>query len=141
MGMNVGSDDEDGAVMSNINTTPLVDIMLVLLIVFLITIPVSTRNIEVNLPVAVNEQTVTAQNNIVLSVDKKGNPYIATTRVRSQEELVDKLVKFAKQKKQPQVQIRADEKTKYLEVGKLVSACQEAGISHVDFITQEPHKG
>ncbi|QDH16716.1 ExbD/TolR family protein [Swingsia samuiensis] len=139
MAMNVGGGSGDDEVVSAINTTPLVDVMLVLLIIFLITIPVATHTVKVKLPVDANQPTQTKPGNIVLAVTSDGQTYWNTIPVRSQHELVDRLTEAAKQRPQPQVQIRGDASVKYLAVGQIVTACQQAGIAHVDFITEQPH--
>lgn len=139
MAMNVGGSGGDDEVVSAINTTPLVDVMLVLLIIFLITIPVATHTVKVKLPVDLNQPTKTKPGNVVLAVTADGQTYWNTTPVRNHEDLLNRLVEVARQKPQPQVQIRGDGSAKYMAVGQAVAACQEAGISHVDFITEQPH--
>src|ERR687884_2221136 len=101
MALGPGESDGEDEVMSAINTTPLVDIMLVLLIIFLITMPVVTTSIPVTLPKERNEIRETKPENITLSVDAKGNIYWNDLRMRSTEELVDRLKKVSTQKPQP----------------------------------------
>lgn len=137
MAINTG-DNGDDEVVSAINTTPLVDVMLVLLIIFLITIPVATHTVKVKLPIDSNQPTQTKPGNIVLAVTADGQAYWNLNPLHSRQELVDRLTQVAKQTPQPQVQIRGDGNAKYMAIGQLVSACQEAGIRHVDFITQQP---
>ncbi|TPW36098.1 ExbD/TolR family protein [Oecophyllibacter saccharovorans] len=137
MAITTGNDSED-EVVSAINTTPLVDVMLVLLIIFLITIPVATHTVKVKLPVDRNQPTQTKNGNVVLAVTTDGQAYWNTTPLHSHQELVARLMNVARQQPQPQVQIRGDAKAKYQAVGQLVAACQEAGIQHVDFITEQP---
>ncbi|AQS91882.1 MULTISPECIES: ExbD/TolR family protein [Gluconobacter] len=139
MGMNVGGGGGDDEVVSAINTTPLVDVMLVLLIIFLITIPVATHSVKVKLPVDANTPTQTRKGNIVLAVNSNGQVFWDTTPVANHTDLLNRLVEVAKQKPQPQIQIRGDQAAKYLAVGQVVATCQEAGIAHVDFITEQPH--
>ncbi|KXV15271.1 MULTISPECIES: ExbD/TolR family protein [Gluconobacter] len=139
MGMNVGGGGGDDEVVSAINTTPLVDVMLVLLIIFLITIPVATHTVKVKLPVDANQPTQTKPGNVVLAVNANGQVFWDTTLVPNHTELLNRLVEAAKQKPQPQIQIRGDQAAKYLAVGQVVATCQEAGIAHVDFITEQPH--
>lgn len=139
MGMNVGGSGDDGEVVSAINTTPLVDVMLVLLIIFLITIPVATHTVKVKLPVDRNQPTKTKPGNIVLAVTADGQTYWNTEAVSNHAELVDRLVSAARQQPQPQIQIRGDGAAQYMPIGRIVAACQEAGIQHVDFITEQPH--
>ena len=139
MAMNVGpSADGDDAVMSAINTTPLVDVMLVLLIIFLITIPVVTTSIPVVLPKERVEVRETKPENIIISVDKDSNVFWYDSRVDSVDALVEKLKKVAHLQPQPEVQVRGDMAARYEGVGKVLLACQRAGISKVSFITEPP---
>jgi len=142
MSMNVGSPggDED-EVISTINTTPLVDIMLVLLIIFLITIPVVTTSIPVQLPKERIEIRETKPENIVLSVDANSRIYWNELRINSTEALIDRLKKVAVLTPQPEVQIRGDGRGNYEGVGRIVYACQRAGIAKVGFITEPPVRG
>ncbi|MEN9374115.1 MAG: hypothetical protein RIR79_1667 [Pseudomonadota bacterium] len=142
MGMNVGNHgganggDGEDAVMSTINTTPLVDVMLVMLIIFLITIPVVTTSIPVQLPKERVEVRESKPENIIISVDKAGSIFWYDQRVSNIEALVDKLKKVSTQTPQPEVQIRGDMAAKYEGVGKILYACQRAGIVKVAFITE-----
>jgi biopolymer transport protein ExbD len=142
MAMAVGAADEgDDAVISTINTTPLVDVMLVLLIIFLITIPVVTTSIPVQLPKERVEVRESKPENIVVSVDKAGNVYWYDTRVNDVEGLVARLKKVSTMKPQPEVHIRGDMDARYNGVGKVLYACQRAGITKVSFITEPPPLG
>ena len=142
MAMNVGpgggGDDE---VISTINTTPLVDIMLVLLIIFLITIPVVTTSIPVQLPKEANEVRETKPENIVISVDVSGGIYWNDLKIANTVVLIDRLKKIAVLTPQPEVQIRGDGGAKYDSVGRIIYACQRAGIVKVGFITEPPVRG
>lgn len=140
--MNVGSiDGEDDAVISAINTTPLVDVMLVMLIIFLITIPVVTTSIPVTLPKERVEVRETKPENIIISVDTAGGIFWYDQKVSNVEALVDKLKKVSTVKPQPEVQIRGDMASRYEGVGKILYACQRAGIVKVAFITEPPALG
>ena len=110
--------------MSDINTTPLVDVMLVLLIIFLITIPVVTTSIPVQLPKEVNEVRETKPENIVISVDQKGGIYWNDLKLSSTAALIDRLKKISVLQPQPEVQIRGDGGAQYDSVGRIVYACQ-----------------
>src|SRR5258708_2275040 len=134
-----GGDEDE--VLSAINTTPLVDIMLVLLIIFLITIPVVTTSIPVQLPKERNEVRETKPENIVLSVDVKGSIYWNELRIDSTVALIDRLKKVSVLVPQPEVQIRGDGKANYDGVGRIIYACQRAGIAKVGFITEPPARG
>lgn len=140
MAMNLGSQAEDDEVVSTINTTPLVDVMLVLLIIFLITIPVITQTAPVELPKERNLPTQTKPENIVLSVTREGDVYWNDIRIPDQDALVNRLKKFAVIEPQPEVHIRGDKDGRYEFVGKVVVACQRAGIVKVGFITEPPPK-
>jgi len=142
MAMSVGSDSGgEDAVMSAINTTPLVDVMLVLLIIFLITIPVVTTSIPVQLPKERVEVRETKPENIIISVDKDSNIYWYESRTNDVEALTTKLKKVANVKPQPEVQVRGDLNAHYEGVGKVLLACQRAGIVKVAFITEPPPLG
>ena len=142
MSMAVGppGGDED-EVISAINTTPLVDVMLVLLIIFLITIPVVTTSIPVALPKERVEVRETKPENIIISVDKSGGIFWYDARVPDVEALVGRLKKVSAMKPQPEVQIRGDLAGRYDGVGKILYACQRAGITKVAFITEPPPLG
>lgn len=139
MAMNVGpGPDDSDAVISTINTTPLVDVMLVLLIIFLITIPVVTTAIPVALPKERIEVRETKPENVIISVDAQSNIFWYEARVSNVEALTEKLKKVATKKPQPEVQIRGDLAARYEGVGKVLLACQRAGIVKVAFITEPP---
>jgi biopolymer transport protein ExbD len=142
MAMNVGpaGGDED-EVVSAINTTPLVDVMLVLLIIFLITIPVITTAIPVQLPKERNEVRETKPENITISVDASGGIYWNDLRIPTTNALIERLKKVAVLTPQPEVQIRGDGRANYESVGRVIYACQRAGIAKVGFITEPPPKG
>jgi biopolymer transport protein ExbD len=142
MAMNVGpsAGDEDETI-SAINTTPLVDVMLVLLIIFLITIPVVTTSIPVQLPKERNEVRETKPENIVISVDVAGRIYWNDLRIQSTAALIERLKKVSVLTPQPEVQIRGDGGAKYDSVGRIIYACQRAGIAKVGFITEPPVRG
>jgi len=142
MAMAVGpSSGDDDEVISAINTTPLVDVMLVLLIIFLITIPVVTTSIPVALPKERVEVRETKPENIIISVDKSGGIFWYDSRVSDVEALVTRLKKVSAMKPQPEVQIRGDMAARYDGVGKILYACQRAGITKVAFITEPPPLG
>ena len=141
MAMNVGSSGDEDEVISTINTTPLVDIMLVLLIIFLITIPVVTTSIPVQLPKEANEMRESKPENIIISVDASGGIYWNELRIASTGALIDRLKKVAVLVPQPEVQIRGDGAAKYDSVGRIIYACQRAGIAKVGFITEPPIRG
>ena len=141
MSMNVGGPADEDEPISTINTTPLVDIMLVLLIIFLITIPVVVTSIPVELPKESNEIRETKPENIVLSVDQAGNIYWNDLRIPNTNALIDRLKKISVLVPQPEVQIRGDGRAQYTGVGRIIYAAQRAGIAKVGFITEPPPRG
>jgi biopolymer transport protein ExbD len=141
MAMTVGSPEGEDEVVSTINTTPLVDVMLVLLIIFLITVPVVTTSIPVQLPKERNEIRETKPENITISVDAQGRIYWNDLQLRNTDALIERLKKIAVLVPQPEVQIRGDGGARYEGVGKVIYACQRAGIAKVGFITEPPVRG
>jgi len=141
MSMSVGPASEEDEVVSTINTTPLVDIMLVLLIIFLITVPVVTTSIPVQLPKERNEIRETKPENIVLSVDLQGRIFWNDLRISGNAALIERLKKIAVLDPQPEVQIRGDGGANYDSVGRIIYAAQRAGIAKVGFITEPPVRG
>jgi len=133
--MNVGSEKDD-EIMSEINTTPLVDVMLVLLIIFLITIPVVTTSIKVDLPKEKNMVRETKPENVIISVDVQGRIFLYDTPIKNTDDLLNRMKKFAVMKPQPEVQIRGDGKSDFESVGRVMYAVQRAGITKVGFITE-----
>ena len=140
MSMNVGPASEDGEEQLNntINTTPLVDVMLVLLIIFLITIPVVTQSVKLDLPKERNLPTQTKPENIVIAVNRDGEVYWGLERMPDNETLVNRLKLESVKEPQPEVHIRGDSEVRYESVGRVVVACQRAGIFKVGFITEPP---
>jgi len=136
--MSVGSSSGEEEVISTINTTPLVDVMLVLLIIFLITIPVVTQSVVLSLPKETNIARVTKPENIEIAVTKDGDVYWNTALVPDAEALVERLGKEAVKNPQPEVHVRGDEKARYESVGRVVYACQRAGIMKISFVTEPP---
>jgi biopolymer transport protein ExbD len=142
MAMNVkGSDDGDEhGIMSDINTTPLVDIMLVLLIIFLITIPIITKTVPLHLPKAVNIPTKTKPENITISVDVQGQIWWNGALVPDRDSLIRRVVSEAVKVPQPEVHIRGDAGVRYEAIGRTLYSIQRGGITKVGFIT-EPDRG
>ena len=138
MGMSVGPSRGVGKVNSEINTTPLVDVMLVLLIIFLITIPVAVTSIKVNLPKESNQPRTSKPENIVLSVDKDGDIYWNDLHIPDASALLQRLKVQSVRVPQPEVHIRGDGASRYEAVGRIIFACQRAGITKVAFVTEPP---
>ena len=141
MAMNVGSSDDDDEIVSTINTTPLVDVMLVLLIIFLITIPVVNKVVPVELPKVTNQARQTKPENINIAVTKDGAVYWDQQLVPNTDTLVDRLKVVATQSPQPEVHIRGDGGARYESIGRVVFAAQRSGIAKVGFITEPPARG
>jgi biopolymer transport protein ExbD len=139
MAMNLANADGDEDEMNaTINTTPLVDVMLVLLIIFLITVPVVTQSVQLNLPKERNLPTQTKPENIVIAVNREGEVFWGTERLPDNETLVERLKAESKKEPQPEVHIRGDGEVRYESVGRVVLAAQRAGIFKVGFITEPP---
>jgi biopolymer transport protein ExbD len=132
--------EEDTKPMSEINTTPLVDVMLVLLILFLITIPVITQSVKVDLPKAANIPTQTKPENINIAVDAEGNVFWNTALIPTQDALLERIKQVAVMDPQPEIHLRGDRGTAYEHIGRVMVACQRGGIMKVGFIT-EPDRG
>ena len=141
MAFNVGSDSGEDEINANINTTPLVDVMLVLLIIFLISIPVVTQTVPMSLPKETNIARQTKPENIDISVNKDGDVFWNAKPVADNDALVAKLKTIGVLNPQPEVHIRGDEKSRYESIGRVVFACQRAGILKISFITEPPAKG
>ena len=138
MAMTLGAQDSDDEFVSDINTTPLVDVMLVLLIIFLITIPVVIQSVPVALPNERNVPTQTKPENIVIAVDRDGDVFWNNQPVTDDRKLLERLKEVAVRQPQPEIHIRGDRAARYESVGKVVFACQRAGILKIGFITQPP---
>jgi len=137
MAMSVGpASEEEASAISEINTTPLVDIMLVLLIIFLITVPVAMNLAKVNIPKAVNIPTQTKPENITISVDEKGQVYWNAGLVSDRQVFFQKIVAEARKTPQPEFHIRGDVAARYEAVGRVINSLQRGGILKVGFITE-----
>jgi biopolymer transport protein ExbD len=135
-----GSGGDEEKVMSEINTTPLVDVMLVLLIIFLITIPVITQTVKVELPKIANQPTKTKPENITIAVNGEGDVFWNTAKVADDNQLRELIRGVAIQQPQPEIHIRGDKGVKYEYVGRVILAVQRGGVMKVGFIT-EPDRG
>jgi len=138
--MTVGSVDggAEDELNSTINTTPLVDVMLVLLIIFLITIPVVIHLVPLDLPKERNQPRQTKPENITISVNRDGDIFWGLTRITDNEQLVNMLKEKAVLNPQPEVHIRGDLQARYEGIGRVVFDCQRAGIVKVSFIIEPP---
>ena len=136
MAMNVQGSDEEPGVMATINTTPLVDVMLVLLIIFLITIPVITKTVPVKLPHATNIPTQTKPQDITIAVDAAGNIFWNDKEVTSDNQLLTMIEQQAVKTPQPEVHIRGDKNASYKSIGHVLYELQRGGMVKVAFITE-----
>ena len=130
--------DGDEGMLSDINTTPLVDVMLVLLIIFLITIPVINTSVAVKLPRQSNQLQQSRPETVVITVDASGASYLFDTRLTSAQALQERLARIASQSPQPAVHIRGDARANYEAVARVLVACQQAGITRIGFVTEPP---
>jgi biopolymer transport protein ExbD len=128
----------EDALIAQINTTPLVDVMLVLLIIFLITIPVVNSSIAVSLPREQNQRVDAQQENVIITVDAAGAVYWFDTPMADRQALVQLLQQVAAMQPQPEVHIRSDVRVEYAPVGRVVLAAQQAGIARIGFLTEPP---
>ena len=130
--LNTGNDDE---VMNEINMTPMVDIMLVLLIIFIITIPVMKHAINIDLPRATNEPQNIKPETIRLSVDAQGKYFLNEAQI-ADADLAPQLKTAAAQNPQPELHIRGDKAVRYERVAEAMAAAQQAGLRKIGFITE-----
>ena len=140
MAIQFAGEDREDTLIAQINTTPLVDVMLVLLIIFLITIPVVTSSIAVNLPREQNQKRDAQQENVIVTVDAQGATYWFDTRLPDQAALTELLVKIAAMQPQPELHIRGDVRADYEAIGRVVLSAQQAGIARIGFLTEPPSR-
>jgi len=129
-----GKLDDDDEVMSEINMTPLVDVMLVLLIIFIITVPVLTHSVKLDLPRAENKENVVKPKTVTISITANGEVYWDKTVV-DETALAERLKALSQQDPQPEIQIHGDRKAEYDHVIKAMAAAQRAGIQKLGFVT------
>jgi biopolymer transport protein ExbD len=137
----MATEHEEAGLNTDINTTPLVDVMLVLLIIFLITVPVVVKTVNLTLPKVTNIPTQTKPENIVIAVDKNENVYWNNAPISDNTDLLDRLKQKAVVKPQPEVHIRGDRDVRFEAVGRVILDCQRAGILKVGFLTEPEHPG
>jgi biopolymer transport protein ExbD len=140
MAMNLGPSEGDDELLNTINTTPLVDVMLVLLIIFLITIPVVTTSVKVELPKETQQPQDTKPDNVILSINAQGQAFLYDAPVRSNGDLIKQLQTFADKKPQPEVKIRGDANADFEAVGRVLYDAQMAGLTKVRFVTEPQGK-
>jgi biopolymer transport protein ExbD len=130
-----GTDDEDGW-MAEINTTPLVDVMLVLLIIFLLTIPVVSATVNLNLPIETAQKRDTSGDYVVISIDRAGNFYFNETFAPDLQTLSSYVAQVAGRNPQPELHIRADANAPYTYVGQIIDTAQGYGFAKVGLVTE-----
>jgi biopolymer transport protein ExbD len=140
MAINVGGNEEAEA-MADINVTPLVDVMLVLLIIFIITIRVIIQQVPLELPKATNLPTQTKPENITIAINKDGDVYWNTQKLGGIDDLKNHLREIVRKDPQPEIHIRGDSTVRYQFVGQVLVATQQIGIRKVAFITTPDHFG
>jgi biopolymer transport protein ExbD len=133
--MAFGIQDDSDEVMNEINMTPLVDVMLVLLIIFIITVPVMKHSLNIDLPRASSEAQNIKPETVRLSVDEKGAYFINDAPV-ADAELGPRLQAAAAQNPQPDLHIRGDRNVRYERVAEAMAAAQQAGLRKIGFITE-----
>jgi len=136
MSMNVGGSGGEDEVLSTINTTPLVDVMLVMLIIFLITIPVIVPSVKVEMPVPRNIPTQTKPEDIPVSVDKDGNIYWKNARIEDRGRLLELVVEQARKVPQPELHLKADRNARYESVARVLYTIGQGGLLKVAFLTE-----
>jgi len=142
MSMSVGGGNAgEETVMSDINTTPLVDVMLVMLIIFLITIPIITKTIPVELPTPRNIATQTKPENITLSIDGAGKMYWNGAAVADRTQLLNLVVAEARKTPQPEIHIRGDRQARFEAIGRAIFIIQQGGLVKVGFLTEPKAAG
>ena len=133
--MAFGTQDDTDDVMNEINMTPLVDVMLVLLIIFIITVPVMKHAVNIDLPRASSEREQTKPDNILFSVAADGSYYWNEQKI-SDEEFANRLATEAAKDPQPELHIRGDKEVRYERVAQAMSLAREAGVRKIGFITE-----
>ena len=128
----------DDALIADINTTPLVDVMLVLLIIFLITIPVFNSSVAVSLPQEPNQAREASPRNAIVTVDAEGGIYWFDARLPNRQALAQQLARIAVMQPQPELHIRGDARANYDAVGQVVFTAQQMGIARIGFLTEPP---
>jgi biopolymer transport protein ExbD len=140
MAISFTEDELDDNTLSEINTTPLVDVMLVLLIIFLITIPVINSSVSVKLPRQTNQLQKLQAQTIVISVNAIGTIYWGDSPIFDKQSLQSRLQEIALQAPQPEVHIRGDARANFEAVARVLAACQQAGIVRIGFVTEPQPK-
>ena len=133
--MAIGTQDDSDAMLSEINMIPFIDVMLVLLIIFIITVPVIKHTVAIDLPQASNQKVVDKPENVRLSVDASGAYFWNETRMEDAD-LEQQLAVAAARQPQPELHIRGDKAVRYERVALALAAAQRAGLRKIGFITE-----
>jgi biopolymer transport protein ExbD len=133
------NDDKHGAPMADINVTPMVDVMLVLLVIFIITAPLFTHAVKLDLPAAQSAPAPEKPETITLSIDGAGKIYWNNAPI-AQDELPAKMAAAAQKQPQPELQLRADKSTRYEVIAQVMAAAQNNGMTRLGFVTQPTEK-
>ncbi len=136
MAMPSSASDEQEEFLTTINTTPLVDVMLVLLIIFLITIPAVTASIKVNLPQENQQRHVIEPESIVLTINAHGNVFLGDTQMHNSTDLTQNLQSLANNRPQPEVQVMGDAATTFQAIGRVLNIAKSVGLSKIHFVTE-----
>jgi biopolymer transport protein TolR len=126
-----------GQMVSQINVTPLVDVMLVLLVIFMVTAPIIQQGVEVSLPKVKAQALPGKEEQFVVSITRGSEIYLNDSKL-SADELTDKLKAISQERPDRQVFIRADDQVPYGEVIRTMAAIKEAGIENVGMVTEMP---
>ncbi len=134
--MSIGGFDQEGhnAPMVEINTTPLVDVMLVLLIIFMITAPLITHQVKIDLPQATSKKSTEKPEIVTVAIDGSGTTFWNNSPI-TRAELGERLAVASRQQPQPELHLRADKQTQYQKLAEVMSAAQSAGIRRMGFVT------
>jgi biopolymer transport protein ExbD len=132
--MSFGSSSQDDDIMSEINMTPLVDVMLVLLIIFIITVPVINNAVKIDLPRATSQPSDTKPPHVELSIDAVGQ-YTWNGAALAPDALKSRMAEVATQQPQPELHLRADRQTPYEKVAQVMAAAQSSGLGKIGFVT------
>lgn len=140
MSMQVG--DKKGGAMSEINVTPMADIMIVLLIIFMVITPMISKGVDVTLPKAGNtKEKKDEKDNITVGLTLKKEVFLKNVRLESQAELTPKLKELLEDLTEKVVYLKADENLEYSEVMKVMDLCREAGVEEVALIAERSVEG
>ncbi|MGF6633966.1 ExbD/TolR family protein [Paraburkholderia sp. MM6662-R1] len=139
MAMSPFAGDDDDGLLNEINMTPLVDVMLVLLIVFMVTIPVIRHAVKIDLPHASSQREDTKPAQVTVSIDADGNVLWDSTKV-DDAALAAKIAAAAQASPQPELHLDADRKVPYEKVAQVMSAAQAGGLTKIGFVTQPKAK-